>query len=67
MRWPAPYAKPITTMPSLRDLLRAFDRHKLTSRALTEIGEALDYTDLATDPPFETVDADDQITIRRTE
>jgi hypothetical protein len=52
------------TMP-MHDLLHAFDRHKLTSRARTEIAEALEYADLETEPSLTVVGADDQITISR--
>lgn len=50
---------------SVRDLLRAFDRHKLTPRARTETAEALEYADLTTTPAIAGVGPDDQITITR--
>ncbi|MDQ6838047.1 MAG: HEAT repeat domain-containing protein [Actinomycetota bacterium] len=50
---------------AVRDLLRAFDRHELTSRACTEIAEALEYADLTTDRSLEEIDVEDLITIRR--
>ncbi len=52
------------TMP-VHDLLRIFDRSKLTDRARTEITEALEYADLTTDPPIDDIGPDDRITIRR--
>jgi hypothetical protein len=52
------------TLP-VRDVLRAFDRSRLTDRARIEIAEALQYADLVTDPSVSTVGVDGQITIRR--
>jgi hypothetical protein len=52
---------------SVRDILRAFDRHKLTLRARTEIAEALQYADLTAVPPLASVGSDDQLTIQRAE
>lgn len=52
---------------SVRELLRAFDRHKLTPRARSEIAESLEYADLTTAPSLAAVGADDQLTIRRVE
>lgn len=52
------------SMP-LQDLLRAFDRSRLTDRAGAEITEALEYVDLISDPPIESAEAHDTVTIRR--
>jgi HEAT repeat protein len=47
------------------DLLRAFDRSRMTDRARIEIAEALDYADLAPDPSISSVTTEGQITICR--
>jgi len=52
---------------SVTDLLRSFDRSKLTARARTEIAEALDYAGLDTDPPIVGADPDQELTIKRIE
>jgi hypothetical protein len=52
------------TLPA-REVLRVFDRSRMTDRARIEIAEALEYADLVTDPPIRSVDPDGQITIRR--
>jgi HEAT repeat protein len=50
---------------SVDDLLRAFDRSKLTPRARTEIVEALDYAGLDTEPSLAGAEHGQRITIKR--
>ncbi|HTZ62765.1 MAG TPA: HEAT repeat domain-containing protein [Solirubrobacteraceae bacterium] len=52
------------TLP-VADLLRAFDRTKLTGRARTDIAGALEYSGLACDPSIQIVEWDDSITLSR--
>jgi hypothetical protein len=52
------------TLPVV-DLLRAFDRAKLTDRARADIADALQYSGLTCQPPVQSVGHDDSITLSR--
>jgi HEAT repeat protein len=49
----------------VEDLLRAFDRSKLTDRAREDIDDALDYAGLSCNPSIRSVERDDSVTLSR--